>query len=118
MEHYNMQYVSNAAFLLTVYSDHLQASNQRLRCDQGEVGPEEIFAFAKSQVDYILGANPMGMSYLVGYGLRYRQRMHQRGASIESYKENRGFIGCVHPGAEACLFGLLFGLFCKYVSLP
>lgn len=90
----NMQYVSNAAFLLTVYSDHLIASNQRLRCDDGEVAPEEVFAFAKSQVDYILGDNPMAMSYLVGYGSRYPQRMHHRGASIDSYKENKGFIGC------------------------
>ncbi|XWS51827.1 hypothetical protein CRYUN_Cryun11dG0015800 [Craigia yunnanensis] len=90
----NMQYASNAAFLLTVYSDHLLAANQRLRCDRGEVGPEEVFAFAKSQVDYILGANPMAMSYLVGYGSRYPQRMHHRGASIDSYKEDKGFIGC------------------------
>ncbi|MBA0848471.1 hypothetical protein Goshw_002691 [Gossypium schwendimanii] len=90
----NMQYVSNAAFLLTVYSDYLRASNQRLRCDRGKVGPEEVLLFARSQTDYILGANPMGMSYLVGYGSRYPQRMHHRGASIESYRENKGFIGC------------------------
>ncbi|KAG4161670.1 hypothetical protein ERO13_D01G069900v2 [Gossypium hirsutum] len=90
----NMQYVSNAAFLLTVYSDYLRASNQRLRCDRGKVGPEEVLLFARSQADYILGANPMGMSYLVGYGSRYPQRMHHRGASIESYRENKGFIGC------------------------
>ncbi|KAL4269864.1 hypothetical protein GQ457_01G006570 [Hibiscus cannabinus] len=32
----NMQYVSNAAFLLIVYSDHLRVSYQRLRCDLGE----------------------------------------------------------------------------------
>lgn len=90
----NMQYVSNAAFLLTVYSDYLLASNQQLRCDRGEVGPEGVLLFARSQVDYILGANPMGMSYLVGYGSRYPQRMHHRGASIESYRKNKGFIGC------------------------
>lgn len=91
----NMQYVSNAAFLLTVYSDHLREANQRLRCP-GElvVGPEEILSFAKSQVDYILGANPMAMSYLVGYGHQYPTRVHHRGASIESYKRNKGFIGC------------------------
>ncbi|TYH87093.1 hypothetical protein ES332_D01G092100v1 [Gossypium tomentosum] len=90
----NMQYVSNAAFLPTVYSDYLRASNQRLRCDRGKVGLEEVLLFARSQADYILGANPMGMSYLVGYGSRYPQRMHHRGASIESYRENKGFIGC------------------------
>ncbi|KAK2431709.1 endoglucanase [Trifolium repens] len=90
----NMQYVANAAFLLTVYSDHLLAANQTLHCPKGEVGADELFAFAKSQVDYILGSNPMGMSYLVGYGPKFPQRVHHRGASIESYKRNMGFIGC------------------------
>ncbi|XP_023007593.1 endoglucanase 11-like [Cucurbita maxima] len=90
----NLQFVSTAAFLLTVYSDHLQASNQRLTCHQHEVGPQEMLTFAKSQVDYILGDNPMAMSYLVGFGPRYPQRVHHRGASIESIKTNGGFIGC------------------------
>lgn len=90
----NMQYVSTAAFLLTLYSDHLQASNQMLSCSKGVVGPREILSFAKSQVDYILGSNPMAVSYLVGYGSNYPQRVHHRGASTESYKENKGFIGC------------------------
>ncbi|GAV85881.1 Glyco_hydro_9 domain-containing protein, partial [Cephalotus follicularis] len=90
----NMQYVSTAAFLLAVYSDHLQLSNQRLKCDRGLLGPQKIMAFAKSQIDYILGSNPMGMSYLVGYGSKYPLRVHHRGASIASYKENKGFIGC------------------------
>ncbi|KAM5585475.1 endoglucanase 11-like [Rosa sericea] len=90
----NMQYVSNAAFLLTVYSDHLQTTHQNLNCDKGQVGPEEMLAFAKSQVDYILGSNPMAMSYLIGYGPNYPLRLHHRGASIDSYKRNKGFIGC------------------------
>lgn len=90
----NMQYVATAAFLLTVYSDHLLATDQNLRCQKGEVGPNELLSFAKSQVDYILGSNPMGMSYLVGYGPNFPQRVHHRGASIESYRGNKGFIGC------------------------
>ncbi|KAE8691124.1 Ribosomal protein L30 family protein isoform 1 [Hibiscus syriacus] len=89
-----MQYVSNAAFLLTIYSDHLQTLNRRLICDRGELGSEEVRVFAKSQVDYILGENPKATSYLVGYGSRYPQRMHHRGGSIESYGENKGFIRC------------------------
>ncbi|KAH9793397.1 Endoglucanase 11 [Citrus sinensis] len=79
----NMQYVSTAAFLLTIYSDLLLDSNQPLNCN-GEI----------SQVDYILGSNPMNMSYLVGYGPKYPTRVHHRGASIVSYRENKGFIGC------------------------
>ncbi|MBA0548311.1 hypothetical protein Golob_019419 [Gossypium lobatum] len=90
----NMQYVSTATFLLTVYSDFLRNSNQHLRCPTGTIDPEEILSFAKSQVDYMLGSNPMNMSYLVGYGSKYPIRVHHRGASIVSYRENKGFIGC------------------------
>ncbi|KAJ4837887.1 hypothetical protein Tsubulata_041047 [Turnera subulata] len=90
----NMQYVSTAAFLLTVYSDFLQKTTQNLNCPGGSVNHEEILEFAKSQVDYILGSNPMNMSYLVGYGPKYPTRVHHRGASIVSYRESKGFIGC------------------------
>lgn len=34
------------------------------------------------QADYVLGDNPMKLSYLVGYGDSYPQRVHHRGASI------------------------------------
>lgn len=34
------------------------------------------------QADYILGNNPMKMSYLVGYGSKYPLEVHHRGASI------------------------------------
>ncbi|XP_015080552.1 endoglucanase 11-like [Solanum pennellii] len=90
----NMQYVSNAAFLLMVYSDHLRETNQMARCERRSVGPEEIFAFVKSQVDYILGLNPRGVSYLVGYGPKYPQRVHHRGASVVSFKKRKSFISC------------------------
>ncbi|KNA14054.1 hypothetical protein SOVF_111110 [Spinacia oleracea] len=90
----NMQYVSNAAFLLTVYSDYLQTTGQTLKCPQGEVEPQEIFSQAKSQADYILGTNPMGLSYLVGFGPKYPLRVHHRGAATPSYKEWVEFIGC------------------------
>ncbi|CAD5173862.1 unnamed protein product [Musa acuminata subsp. malaccensis] len=90
----NMQYVAGAVFLLTVYSDYLAASNQRLHCPRGSLGSRDLLAFAKSQVDYILGANPAGVSYLVGHGARYPTRVHHRAASSVSYKEDKSFIGC------------------------
>lgn len=34
------------------------------------------------QVDYVLGKNPMKMSYVVGYGSKYPQYVHHRGSSI------------------------------------
>lgn len=90
----NMQYVAGAVFLLTVYSDYLAASNQRLHCPRGSSGSRDLLAFAKSQVDYILGANPAGVSYLVGHGARYPTRVHHRAASSVSYKADKSFIGC------------------------
>lgn len=89
-----MQYVSSATFLLTIYSDFIRSTNQVLQCPEGPVNHEDMFNFAKSQVDYILGSNPMNISYLVGYGSNYPKRVHHRGASIVSYRENKGFIGC------------------------
>ncbi|KAJ0965466.1 hypothetical protein J5N97_026604 [Dioscorea zingiberensis] len=90
----NMQYVSSAAFLLTVFSDYLKSMGTNLHCPNGTVTPEEVLSFAKSQADYILGSNPMNISYLVGFGTKYPKRVHHRGASMVSYKENKGFIGC------------------------
>ncbi|XP_022930866.1 endoglucanase 11-like [Cucurbita moschata] len=90
----NMQYVTTASFLLTVYSDYLRRSNHHLNCHAGPVYHEDLFKFAKQQVDYILGANPNNMSYLVGFGPKFPTRVHHRGASILSYRENKAFIGC------------------------
>ncbi|KAG8365099.1 hypothetical protein BUALT_Bualt18G0069000 [Buddleja alternifolia] len=91
----NMQYVSNAALLLTVYSNHLRSTDQTLDCQTDSVGPTKILSFVKSQVDYILGSNPMGLSYLVGYGSAYPMRVHHRGASTTSYKDDKVFVGCM-----------------------
>ncbi|KAI3441693.1 Endoglucanase [Psidium guajava] len=90
----NMQYVSGAAFLLSAYSDHLRAANQTLGCSGERVSPRELLRLAKSQVDYILGDNPRGASYLVGYGDKYPLRVHHRGASIPPYRKSKEFIGC------------------------
>ncbi|CAA7397761.1 unnamed protein product [Spirodela intermedia] len=91
----NMQYVSGATFLLTVYADYLRRVNQALPCPDGAAGPSELLSAGKSMVDYILGANPMGLSYLVGFGPHFPRRVHHRGSSIVSHKESKGFIGCM-----------------------
>ncbi|KAL8462462.1 hypothetical protein ACS0TY_033476 [Phlomoides rotata] len=90
----NMQYVSTAVFLLTLYSDHLHSTNQMLKCPTDSVGPHEILSFVQSQVAYILGSNPMGLSYLVGYGPHHPVRVHHRGASMEPYRDSKVFVGC------------------------
>lgn len=47
-----------------------------------------------SQVDYILGQNPAGMSYMVGFGNRYPQHVHHRGSSLPSVRANPRPIPC------------------------
>ncbi|CAM0951257.1 unnamed protein product [Alopecurus aequalis] len=94
----NLQYASSAAFLLTVYSQYLAGAGAgaRLRCPvEPAVPPSELLALARSQADYILGHNPLKLSYMVGYGARFPVRVHHRGASIVSHKANNRFIGCM-----------------------
>ncbi|CAJ1973915.1 unnamed protein product [Sphenostylis stenocarpa] len=46
----NMQFVTSASFLATVYSDYLASSGRNLRCNSGNVAPAELLSLAKSQV--------------------------------------------------------------------
>ncbi|KAM0822462.1 hypothetical protein ACQ4PT_071473 [Festuca glaucescens] len=92
----NMQYVTNAAFLLSAYSDYLSdAGVDTVTCAGGATADAgEAAALAREQVDYVLGDNPRGVSYLVGYGAKYPARVHHRAASIVPYKHSKQFIGC------------------------
>ncbi|XP_057865446.2 endoglucanase 20 [Cryptomeria japonica] len=81
----NLQYVNTATFAMLVYSNIIKAAKvSSISCGGVSFKPSEIRSFAKSQVDYILGKNPMNMSYMVGVGSKYPQELHHRGASIPS----------------------------------
>ncbi|KAF5740842.1 endoglucanase 10-like [Tripterygium wilfordii] len=72
-----------SAFLAALYSDYMLTSRTAsISCDGETYEPADLRNFAKSQADYILGTNPMEMSFLVGYGENYPQYVHHRGASI------------------------------------
>ncbi|KAM0831274.1 hypothetical protein ACQ4PT_065655 [Festuca glaucescens] len=114
----NMQYVSSASFLLTVFADYLAESGDTLKCPDGEVKPAEILAFARSQADYVLGKNPLSMSYMVGHGDKFPSHVHHRGASIPSVYAVNDTVGCMDgfdayynsPGADPnVLHGALVG---------
>ncbi|XP_020581174.1 LOW QUALITY PROTEIN: endoglucanase 7-like [Phalaenopsis equestris] len=91
----NLQYVSTAAFILAAYSDYLDVAGIPLRCPAaGEVPPAVLLSFARSQADYILGNNPHGLSYLVGFGDRYPSRVHHRAASADGGGGGGEFVGC------------------------
>ncbi|KAE9607665.1 hypothetical protein Lal_00026713 [Lupinus albus] len=90
----NMQFVTSASFLATVYSDYLSSAGKNLICSSGNVAAAELLSFVMSQVDYILGDNPRSTSYMVGYGSNFPQRVHHRGSSIVSIKVNPSFVSC------------------------
>lgn len=90
----NIQFVTSASFLLSVYSDYLTATHKNIQCPGGAVQPSELLSLAQSQIDYILGDNPRATSYMVGYGSNYPQQVHHRASSIVSYKVSRSFVTC------------------------
>ncbi|XP_062232491.1 endoglucanase 15-like [Phragmites australis] len=91
----NLQFVTSASFLLTVYADYATVSGKgAVRCPAGAARPFEILAFVRSQVNYILGDNPRGTSYMVGYGGNFPRQVHHRGASIVSVRTDPSFVSC------------------------
>ncbi|KAH7840938.1 hypothetical protein Vadar_023563 [Vaccinium darrowii] len=90
----NMQHVTSLSFLLLAYSNYLSHSNHIVPCDGRSASPVLLKQLAKHQVDYILGDNPMRMSYMVGYGERYPRRIHHRGSSLPSVQAHPAHIGC------------------------
>jgi endoglucanase len=85
-EYGSLRHANNAAVIALYYSAFVEQSpplqgntwwkgnrtNTQLR--------EQFQAAARSQVDYALGANPYGRSYLVGYGNQPFNHVHHRGA--------------------------------------
>ncbi|KAE8730088.1 Endoglucanase 8 [Hibiscus syriacus] len=90
----NMQHVTSLSFLLLAYSNYLSHANKVVLCGEVSASPALLKHLAQRQVDYILGDNPLGMSYMVGYGARYPERIHHRGSSLPSVAVHPGRIGC------------------------
>ncbi|EFJ08356.1 hypothetical protein SELMODRAFT_131698 [Selaginella moellendorffii] len=90
----NMQYVTSAAFLFFTYAKYLEDASQTVSCGDVQVSPDELNAFAKQQVDYILGNNPRNSSYMIGFGRNFPQRVHHRASSMPSIEDHPAKIGC------------------------
>ncbi|CAI0468348.1 unnamed protein product [Linum tenue] len=90
----NMQYVTSTSFLLLAYAKYLTSARKFVNCGGTIVTPKRLRSLAKKQVDYILGDNPLRMSYMVGYGPRYPQRIHHRGSSLPSKAAHPAKIEC------------------------
>ncbi|XP_042494067.1 endoglucanase 9-like [Macadamia integrifolia] len=90
----NLQYVTSTTFLLTSYAKYMKHSKKTFNCGILEITPTILREHAKKHVDYILGDNPQGMSYMVGFGEKFPQCVHHRGSSLSSLKENPQHFGC------------------------
>lgn len=90
----NTQYITSAMLVLAAHADHLAAAKFSLSCPGGSVSPDDLISFIRSQVDYILGANPKNISYMVGFGTSFPGQVHHRGASIVSIKTSPAPVDC------------------------
>jgi hypothetical protein len=90
----NMQHVTSLSFLLLAYSNYLSHAKKVVPCGELTASPSLLRQIAKRQVDYILGDNPMGLSYMVGYGQKFPRRIHHRGSSVPSVSAHPSHIGC------------------------
>ncbi|OVA03000.1 Glycoside hydrolase [Macleaya cordata] len=92
----NMQVPAALSFLLLVYARHLNQVNETVLCGNSILAatPGRLISLAKSQVDYILGDNPMNMSYMVGYGKKFPNRIHHRGSSLPALDQHPERIEC------------------------
>lgn len=93
MRNSNMQYVTSASFLLTTYTRYLTAARRSLNCGGRQVTAGQLFSVARRQVDYILGRNPKGLSYMIGFG-RNPTKVHHRAASLPSVRDHPQKIQC------------------------
>ncbi|OMO98094.1 Glycoside hydrolase, family 9 [Corchorus olitorius] len=85
--------VPKASVLLN-FSRFLSKANRVIHCGNVVATPARLVQVAKSQVDYILGSNPLNLSYMVGYGNKFPQRIHHRGASLPSISQHPQQIDC------------------------
>ncbi|KAH0747287.1 hypothetical protein KY285_008944 [Solanum tuberosum] len=89
-----LQYVANAAFLASLFVDYLNATGvPGWYCGPFFITLEDLRSFATFQMNYILGENPLKMSYIVGYGDKFPNHAHHRGASIPTGKRKYSCTG-------------------------
>ncbi|XP_030476678.2 endoglucanase 8-like [Syzygium oleosum] len=90
----NLQHATALSFLLVVYARYTNLAKRVVQCGNVKATPARLIQVARGQVDYILGSNPMNMSYMVGYGRKFPQRIHHRGSSLPSLDQHPQQIGC------------------------
>ncbi|KAI8020281.1 Endoglucanase 2 [Camellia lanceoleosa] len=74
-----LQHPVASVFLAVIYSDYMLTSRTPM---DHQIFVNFLLHRYALIADYVLGNNPMKMSYLVRYGDKYPQYVHHRGASI------------------------------------
>lgn len=64
-----------------------------------------ILAFAEKQIDYVMGNNPLGLSYVIGFGAKQAKQPHHRAANGWTYADPGG----INQPAKHELTGALIG---------
>ncbi|XP_058781730.1 endoglucanase 1-like isoform X2 [Vicia villosa] len=90
----NLQYVTSTTFLILIYAKYLSSNGGVISCGTSKITENNLINLAKKQVDYILGDNPIKVSYMVGFGERYPKNIHHRGSSLPSIHEQPRKISC------------------------
>ncbi|XP_010528623.1 PREDICTED: endoglucanase 7 [Tarenaya hassleriana] len=85
-----LEYVAHASFLASLFADYMNATGvPGWYCGPTFISNVVLKQFATSQVDYILGKNPLNMSFVVGFGSKFPRHVHHRGATIPSDRKRR-----------------------------
>ncbi|WCJ36499.1 glycosyl hydrolase 9B1 [Euphorbia peplus] len=90
----NLQHTTSLSFLLIVYSRYMDKAHRSVTCGNVVVSPARLVTVAKSQADYILGKNPLGLSYMVGFTNKFPLKIHHRGSSLPSIGSRPQHIQC------------------------
>lgn len=90
----NLQYVTAITFLLTTYAKYMKSTKHTFTCGNSVIVPDALISVSKQQVDYILGENPIKMSYMVGFGRSFPKRIHHRASSLPSHALLSKPLGC------------------------
>nr|XP_043638052.1 endoglucanase 9-like [Erigeron canadensis] len=112
-----LELAATATFLSKLYSDYLALlPKSGSTCIHGNsFTVENLQGFSMSQINYILGDNPMNMSYVVGYGNSYPKHIHHRGASIpldnrwHSCEEGTTWLNSEEPNPNELLGAMVRG---------
>ncbi|KAK7852510.1 endoglucanase 2 [Quercus suber] len=113
----SLQHPVASAFLAVLYGDYmLTTQTETLYYIGKSYKPEDLHKFAISLADYVLGNNPMKMSYLIGYGSSYPQYAHHRGSSIPvdaktGCRDGFKWLNSSHPNPNVAVGALVGGPF-------